>query len=227
MNAKMFLMSVLALLSCSACGELTPPDPDDSTPYFKTEIQDLYIQGPDDTGFHFIVDTNLKPDEWTVTGDADWITITNDGREVIIVPNHIEHDQNYYPAPRSCTVSVKAGSLFEKTFTIVQEAWTRLSSVYQVQLKPGGETVELSVDHNCYSWTPRTDATWLTVSRKNTATVVITSSPRAASDTKSRSAVVRLQSDANMDTYWNITVSDADSALDNGDYNYGGHTDWD
>lgn len=203
------------------------PDPPTPTEYFKAEIQDVYVQGPDDTGFSLTVDTNMDSGKWTVTSDAEWLTITKNSNDVVIVPASIERDQNNYPAPRSCRVSVKAGTVYEKTFTVVQEAWTRINSSYEVKLNPGGETLELNVLHNCYSWTPATDADWLTVRKKDTATLVVTSSPRGASDSQIRSAVVRLQSDWQADTYWEIKVSDAESELGNEDYDYGDRTDWD
>ena len=202
------------------------PDPPATTPYFKADIHDLYVQGPDDTGFTLAIDTNMGETEWTVTSDASWITITKNSRDVAIVPDHIERDQTY-PAPRDCRVSVKAGDVFGKTFTVVQEAWTRINSDYSLKMSPAGETLEVNVVHNCYSWTPRTEAKWLSVSKKNTATLVITSSPRGSSGSGIRSSVVRLQSDWQPDTFWDITVSDADPELGNDDYDYGDKTDWD
>lgn len=243
MYKKLLLPLAILLLALASCnkpdgGKVNPtpspdpgptpvPDPPSPTYYFKAEIQDLYVQGPDDTGFTIAVDTNMGSDEWTVSADADWITTTKNSKDVVIVPALIERDQNNYPAPRSCRVSVKAGTVYEKTFTVVQEAWTRINSSYEVKLNPGGETLELNVLHNCYSWTPATDADWLTVRKKDTATLVVTSSPRGASDSQIRSAVVRLQSDWQADTYWEIKVSDAESELGNEDYDYGDRTDWD
>ena len=241
MNKKLLLSLAVVFLALAACnkpdgggvtptpptpGPTPPPDPPTPTSYFKAEIRDLYVQGPDDTGFTIAVDTNMDSGEWTATADADWITITKSSKEVVIVPSPIERDETY-PAPRSCSVSVKAGTVFTKTFTVVQEAWTRINSEYEIRLNPEGETREVNVTHNCYSWTPQTEASWLTVRKKDTATLVIISSPRGSSDTQVRSAKVRLQSDWQSGIFWEIEVSDADSELGNEDYGYGDQTDWD
>lgn len=204
----------------SGGGEDTPPS---TSPYFKANIQDTYFQGPTDTGFTIYVDTNIT--DWTAEASADWLKVTKKSAEAVFVPQTIE--QGSYPAPRTCTVTIKAGSVFNKTFTVLQEAWTHISAVYEVKLKPGGETVEIPISHNCYNWTPSTDANWLTVKKKDTATLTITSSARSASETTPRKGVVKLQSQLQDAVYWNITVSDADSNLGNEDYNYEDPTEWD
>jgi len=230
-----FLKSVLILFAVVGCSKpdspdvphVTPTDPSTDSPYFKADVKDVYLLGPDDTGFTLVVDTNMDSSEWSVTGDAAWIKITRNGKEVIIVPDKIERDQSYYPAPRTCCISVKGGNLFDKKLAVVQEAWTRIRSEYQVKLKASGESVEVCVEHNCYGWTPQTEADWLTVKKKDSATLTITSTSRDEAASQPRSAVVRLQSDMQPDIYWNITVSDADPDLVNEDFEYGDHTEWD
>lgn len=114
MNRKLLLSLAVASLALAACnkpdgggvtptpptpGPTPPPDPPTPTSYFKAEINDLYVQGPDDTGFTIAVDTNMDSGEWTVAADADWITITKNSKDVVIVPALIERDESY-PAPR-------------------------------------------------------------------------------------------------------------------------------
>lgn len=236
-HKQLFLAFAIALSVATGChkpdnpsgsgsSNVTPSTPggNTNTPYFTANIRDMYPQGADDTGFTISVQTNIT--DWTVECSADWLVITKKSTEVVCVPKPIERDGTY-AAPRSCTVTIKAGTVFNKTFSVVQEGWTRLQSVYELKLKPGGESVEVSVTHNCYSWTPSTTASWLTVKKKDTGTLVITSSARSASDTTPRKGVVKLQSDWQDSVYWNITVSDADSNLGNEDYKYGDQTDWD
>lgn len=230
-----FAITFISLLFLAGCNKPDPapspdpkpdPEPTPTEKYFKASIYDVYVQGPNDTGFTIVIDTNMDEKDWSVEGGASWLTINKSSTEVVIVPATIEQDYTY-PAPRTASISIKAGTVFNKTFSVVQEAWTRLSSVYEVKLSPAGETVELTVSHNCYSWTPGTDASWLSVRKKDTGTLVITSDARSTEDKQARTAIVRLQSDWQSTIFWNITVSDADSNLGNEDYNYGDRTDWD
>ena len=85
----------ITLLLIAACSNPdnseTPPHTND--PYFKADIKDVYVQGPDDTGFNFIVDTNMEDGEWSVMGNDDWINITRNGK-VVIICNNKKYDVN-------------------------------------------------------------------------------------------------------------------------------------
>ena len=94
-------------------------------------------------------------------------------------------------------------------------------------LSPEGETKEVMIDTNCYSWTPKTEADWLTVKCIDNSTLSVTSKARATDNNTLRTGSVYIECDS--DPYINITINvrDADSGIQGEDYGYENPTGWD
>ena len=79
---------------------------------------------------------------------------------------------------------------------------------------------------NCYRWKAVTNAAWLTVSRKDNVTLVVTSTARTGDTPRSGTVTIINESDELNDRH-TFTVADKDAVLTGNDYQYGEGTDWD
>ena len=93
-------------------------------------------------------------------------------------------------------------------------------------MSAAGEEKDACIVTNCYRWVPTTDASWLTVSRKDQVTLHLVSKP-AAEGEGIRSAKVTI-TDSNDDLQkTTFTVMDKDGFLSGYDYGYGDTDPWD
>lgn len=204
--------------------------------YFKlminlsTEVPDDYevVFNTDATGTNFIVETNQS--DWSISSDAPWCTVqkteatqSEKATAVILVSDYDVRDESglvhNLPA-RECNVRVTAGTLYDKTIRVVQQGvvffnvtdsfiWDQSLFSYVLELSAAGEEKDAYILTNCYKWIPSTDASWLTVSRKDQVTLHLVSQP-APSGEGPRSARVTL-TDAN-DEFRSITFTVRDKA---------------
>lgn len=206
----------------------TPPTP--TEPYFSADIKDVYPFNCGSNGVEVKYQTNISG--WTVTPDADWCTVSvNESAFVILVS---EYDPRYdngaykYTDPRTCSVTLTAGTAFSKTFKVLQESKTAITLPYEpVLLSASGATAEILVRNNCYDWTIACDASWLTCTKKDGMTLTVTSTARPVDEKTPRKAQVTLTSALDITVKSTITVADADASLSGEDFNYGDHIDWD
>ena len=214
-----------------------PIGPDTPTgDYFKlminlsTEVPDDYevVFNTDATGTNFIVETNQN--DWSISSDAPWCTVQRNeatqsekATAVILVSDYDVRDENGFVhnlPVRECNVRVTAGTLYDKTIRVVQQGvvyfnvtedfiWDQSLFSYVLEMSSAGEEKDAYILTNCYKWIPTTDASWLTVSRKDQVTLHLVSKP-AATGEGIRSARVTL-TDANDDSK-SITFTVRDKA---------------
>lgn len=215
-------------------------------PYFKIELPDEFLMSYNQGSASWVVDTNIS--DWTVESDASWCKPTAKTNELWLdVEDYDCRDENgayRYDPPRICTVTVKAGTTYGKTFKVVQDTHTFISftqlryslnydwildepSGMKVLLSADGQTRDLMISSNAYRWVPETEATWLKVKCVDNATLRLTSTARADTETAPRSATVKLYVETDRLNTANFTVEDAPASVEGNDFSYGDHTDWD
>ena len=230
-----YLMAFLACLSPGGCckPESPTPDPPVRKDYFEANIKDIYAFNCGDiSGVEVYYKTDISG--WTITPSETWCSIIVESRRFVILVSEYRPTVNpdgsggyLYTEPRSCTVTVSAGSVYSKTFTVIQESMTFFNIPSNpVRLSPEGGTADVTVINNCYGWSASTDASWLTLKKTGSSTLTVTSSSRAAGASP-RKATVTVKSDLDDWVTARFTVADADSELSGEDFNYGDHTDWD
>jgi len=204
-------------------------------PFFKVDLPDEYVLNRDAGAVSWAVETNVP--DWTVESDAAWCKATAKANEVWV--DFEKFDARYdngaykYDPPRIATVTVKAGTVYNKKFKIIQQTNTIVSfpeavaNILTVELPADGGSAEVLVWSNAYHWTPTTDASWLTVSRKDAATLKVTSAPRPDGETEARSAKVTVYVTSDEFVNNDFTVVDAPARVGGEGYDYGDHTDWD
>ena len=105
---------------------------------------------------------------------------------------------------------------------------TKISIPFQpVLLNSAGASADVLILNNCYDWTAVTDASWLTLTKKDASTLTVTSAARQTSESIPRTADVRIVSVLDDWVRATFTVADADAELSGEDFEYGDHTDWD
>ena len=215
-------------------------------PYFKIELPDEFVMNYNQGSASWVVDTNIS--DWTVESDASWCKPTAKTNELWLDVE--DYDCRYengayrYDPPRTCTVTVKAGTVYNKTFKVIQQTHTIISftqltysqnydwildepSGMKVLLSADGQTRDLMITTNAYRWIPETDASWLKAECVNNATLRLTSTARPESETTARSAKVKLYVESDHLNYETFTVMDAPANVEGNDFPYGDHTDWD
>lgn len=220
-------------LSPSPTPTPTPPDPPAKTNYFEADIKDIYAFNCGDlSGVEVYYKTDISG--WTITPSETWCSILVESSRFVILVSEYKPMVNpdgsggyLYTEPRTCTVTISAGSVYSKTFTVIQESKTLFNvPTNPVLLSPGGGSADVTVINNCYGWSASTDASWLTLKKTGSSTLSVTSSARAAGESP-RKATVILKSDLDDWVTLKFTVADADAELSGEDFNYGDHTDWD
>lgn len=225
-------------------GQQQPPVP--KGPYFKADLPDEYVLSYNQGTISWAVDTDIT--DWTATSDEEWCKPTAKAKELWLdVEDYDCRDENgyeRYDPPRTCTVTVKAGTVFSKTIRIIQDTHTiinfpqsEMSSLYdwistgpsgmKVLLSADGQTRDIVVQSNAWRWVAETEAAWLKLERVDGATLRVTSTARGESETTSRSAKVNLYPETNRLNVASFTVEDAPADVNGEGYGYGDHTDWD
>lgn len=249
------LMAALLVILAVGCHKIPKPNQEQEQeqnpeqpkgPYFKAELPNEYLLSYNQGGISWPVDTNI--DDWTATSDAEWCKPTAKEKELgLVVENYDCRDENgyeQYDPPRTCTVTVKAGTVFSKTIKIIQDTHTiinfpqsEMSSNYdwistgpsgmKVLLSADGQTRDIVIMSNAWRWVAETEASWLKLERIDGATLRVTSTARGESETTARSAKVKLYVESNRLNEASFTVEDAPADVNGEGYGYGDHTDWD
>jgi len=243
------LLCASLLLSAAACDKPpkpgpapgptpnpTPdPDPKPEAPYFRADLPAEVVFNLDPYGTSFGVETNIP--DWTVESSADWCAVSKGENQFSIIPTRYEVKNDdgiiQYIAPRLCTVTVRAGTVFNKTLKIAQQTWTYCTFLesehvgYVLALSSDGETHDVLISTNVYFWNASTDADWLTLKRIDNGTLRVTSSPRVESVTTPRSARVVLTTPHDLVELDDFTVVDGEPGLSGPDYGYEEGTEWD
>ena len=151
----------------------------------------------------------------------------------------VRDENGYYHnlAARECNVRVRAGSIYDKTIHVVQQgrvyfnytedfAWNLDLFSYVLEMSAAGEEKDAYIVTNCYKWVPASDASWLTVSRKDQVTLHLVSQPAAAGEGP-RSARVTITGSNDESQSTTFTVMDKQGQLSGTDYGYEDTTVWD
>lgn len=213
-------------------------NPGDDKPFFTADLPDEYNTTNPEQGRTFQIKTNIP--DWTASSDAPWCrTSITKGEDleyelVIHVDEFTPRTENGdydYCQPRICSVTITAGSTYSHALTVRQESRVMMSTdLYgkAVIMDPAGETKRMFIRTNCISWTPSSDADWLSVKRIDNATLELCSTTRKDSG-MARKATVTVVSDLDSWTSTSrtsFTVTDTDAVLSGDDYDYGDHIDW-
>lgn len=240
MGKRLWYVLAMILLCTTGCQKpVVVPDPTptpgpEETNYFKADIKDLYAFGAMGvTGAEVFYETDISG--WAITPSEEWCRIVVEKERFIIMADdytpYVNPDGSggyLYTEPRTCTVELVAGSVFGKTFTVLQESMTAISiPLAPIFLSSSGESKDVLIINNCYNWTASTDASWITLKKKDSSTLTVTSEARPASETTPRQATVLVVSELDPEVRQVFTVADADAEINGEDYNYGDHTDWD
>lgn len=246
MRIPLFLLAVVvAVGACSKPDKpnsgTTPgtnPNPPGQTPvaqHFTADLPNEFLLNFGKHDHTWKVDTDVP--NWTVTSDQAWCQAQAVENGLLILVDSYEEkdaDGNYvYLQPRVCNLSVNAGTVFSKTFKVVQESHLSLdlpegqNGILSVELSPDGGTREVIVRCNSYVWTASSEAAWLKLERKDNATLLVTSSARGGNETAQRSAQVKVYTPSDTQLYWIFTVSDTPTSYGGEDLGYGDHTGWD
>ncbi len=215
------------------------PDPPAEKNYFKGNIKDVYVFCFDGFGIEMNIYYESDIEDITVTPSESWCkaSVHNDDVQYINLYCCEEYRPTFnpdgsggwlYAEPRSCTVELTVGDIFNKTFKVYQECETSIIVPFNpVTLNAAGESVDVLVQNNVYSWSATTDADWLTLKKKDSSTLTVTSVARSDSQAAPRKATVTIVNDYNEFTNTTFIVADADADLSGEDFGYGDHSDWD
>lgn len=251
---SLLIASLVAIASCGGDDDnpkpptpVAPDDPGTTDPqgrYCKADIPEEVVFNYEAAATTFVMETNI--DDFQVKASEPWCTA-----EVTAIPNSTNKkllkidvgdyqkmdDQGFYinELPRKATVTVNGGSAFSRTITIVQNSHiymdvrTNKSPFVDgcLELSPEGETKEIMIETNCYSWTPYTEAEWLAVKRVDSYTLSVTSKPRPDSDVTRREGHVHIENDSDPNNHLSIAVRDAEPNIHGEDYGYDEPTGWD
>lgn len=194
-------------------------------------MKDVYPFNRGEQAVWIYFDTNVK--DWTATPDADWCTVSyNEDHNGCLVKVG-QYDPRYdngaymYTSPRTCSVTVKAGDLYNKAFTVLQESMTYIKVPENpVVLSAAGESADITLSNNCYGLS-FSETSWLSFTKKDSNTYTVTSTSRPSGDRTARKVTVKVTSVLDNTVYASFVVADADATLSDEDYRYGDHTDWD
>ena len=201
LRAVLYAALLLSLAACDKTPKPNPaPDPEPPAPvgpYFKADLPDECVINMDQGAVAWKVETNIT--DWTVSSSETWCKATPKADQIWLeVENYDARDENGFEAydpPRICTVTVQAGTVFNKTIKLVQQTHTIIDfpqrtysmnydwildepSGMVVLLSADGQTRELVVQSNAYRWIPTTEASWLKVECLNNSTLKLTSTAR-------------------------------------------------
>ena len=257
----LILVASVLLYGCSKSDDggspLDPIDPptDPTTPdvgEYCRYMPDEVVLSCNETLYKLYVESNISPEKFSIGIEAEgeqWcqarITQAQDAENSLVIEitsdTYSREDglgQPLYEPYRTATLHVTYGSVVNKRIKIVQESHVMLlteldyTSASVLRVSPKGETTEVKVLTNCYSWMCGTNDDWITVEKKDDATFVVTSTARPEGQTEMRKAEITVMSNKMinglMPTMVKIQVIDADAGVSGEDYDYDENvTDWD
>ena len=242
---KITLFCLALSVALSGCGKPDNPDPgtnpgtdpgiDPDAPYFTASLPDEWVFNMDPGAMSWPVETNIT--DWTATSSESWCKPTPMTDQLWLdIEDYDARDENGYERfdpPRTCTVTVKAGSVYSKTIQIVQQTHPYIETLdgwwdgKPLELSSDGETRDIFIRNNVWEWTPSSNDDWLTVSRIDNQTLRLSSTARPASQSDDRITTVKIWMTSDQTYYITFPVKDAKADLGGEDAGYGDHTDWD
>lgn len=216
-------------------GPETPVDPD--KPYFNlmtssgTPVpQDYELVYNRDAVSVAAMTVKTNVTDWSVTSSDTWCSaIANENNSIVLQLQEYGESREVLP-PRICTVSVQAGAVFNQTIKVVQQSYVVFSFEREGQplvLPASGATIDVPVYSNSYQWTPTSPADWIKLEKRSPSVLRVTTSPRPATESSPRSALVTVHSSSDEYAKGSFEVRDEDATLSGEDYQYGEHIDWD
>ena len=174
------------------------------------------------------VKTNVT--DWSVTSSETWCSaIVNEyGNIILQLPEY--GGEREVLQPRICTVSIQAGTVFNQTIKVVQQSYVVFSFEREGQplvLPASGATIDVPVYTNSYQWTPSSPVDWIKLEKQSPSVLRVTTTPRPATESSPRSALVTVHSSSDEYAKGSFEVRDEEAALTGEGYQYGEHLDWD
>ena len=189
----------------------------------------------------FLLDTNI--DSFVITSGESWckaqVQSTNVNTQKKLVIDVLDYDARKEDGsyscdpPRKTNVRITGGGVFDRTLTVIQNTHVEFSLPslqyigydFYLYVEADDVTVDIPVSTNCYSWSAKTNSSWLSASCKDHSTLTIKSSAREYG--APRKGLVTVFDEADERNSFTFIVADKDATLDGNDYNYGDGSDWD
>lgn len=236
---RKFLILMLSVLAVVGCDKPENNDPNnnnngknDNKPYMTIKDFPDVIEMYSEMGVQAVCSTSYKNEEIVVSASESWPILRRENNIIYInVPYWGRDNDGNVPAPRSCTVTISAGT-FSQTAKLIQESDMAYAGpgLYgkTVMISPIGETIKLPISSNCISWTATTTADWITLKVLDKYNLEITSSAKPDNVTTKRTAEIKVGSSLNTKTSETVRIEESDPNVGPGNYGYGNdHSNWD
>lgn len=187
-------------------------------------------------GYHYSYNYDTNMENVTATSSESWCKVVAEHRtlEIVLMEHYSRTTEQWqndtYPEPRMCEVTITAGDSYSKKIIVVQESYDAVihTGLYgAIKVSPAGEKVVKNITSNCISWSATTDADWVKVKKLNKGKLEITTSPRQDDITTPRTATIKLTSDVNYRISATIALEELDAEISAGEYGYDDTTPWD
>lgn len=220
-------------------GPETPPETQEA--YCTTDMPAEWVFSRQASSTTFQLETNIE--SFSIKVNDSWCSAqvqdAGTGKQKKLVVNVQEYDARKEDGsyscdpPRKTTFSITGGGVFDRTLTVIQNTHVEFSLPslqyigydFYLFVEADDVSVDVPVSVNCYSWSAKTDATWLTVSCKDHSTLTVRSSARAYG--AARQGLVTVFDEADQRNNFTFVVADKDATLTGNDYDYGDGSEWD
>lgn len=218
-----------------------PPSPPQVEYYCKAELPDVQVFSRGASNVTFFLETNIE--EFHIAVSEPWCTgLLQDGntdKQKKLVVRVQEYDARKEDGSYSCspprfaTLRISGGGAFDHSVTVVQNTHVEFAvpslpyenNDFVLHVTGDDTTVDLPVTTNCYSWSARSNASWIQVSRKDSATLTVKTSARSYGAT--RQGLITLFDEADNRNNFTFIVAESEASLSGNDYDYGEGSEWD
>ena len=220
-------------------GPDNPENPENPDAYFKmvsgyngSEMTDVLVFNHRGECIYYLIDVETNVKDWTVEGGSDWCRISyyavGKGGQINLFVEPYNDPMYSALYPRTCTMTVKAPGLADRTFTIGQESentyiYTAPNQQTEFTLPASGAAVEVTVITNLVDWKVVNDTDWVKTEIVNRYTLRLSVIP--ADSPKQRQGKITLMSVANglstsYDLPWELTIKEGSPDVTGDDYIY-------
>ena len=207
--------------------------------YNQAEVPDTPVFNHRGGGVFYLIDVESNVEGWTAKGGADWCSINayagGKKGQINLYVHPYQVSGIAYPYPRTCTMTIQAPGVFDKTLVIGQESestylYTAPNQQTQYTLPASGATVDIPVLTNLVDWKIINETGWIKAEKINRITLRVSVVP--ANTPQPRSGKITLMSIANgqvgsYDTPWEINFTEGEPDVSGDDYDYGDGIEWD